>query len=148
MSRTKIITGIILLVVVAIALWYFVFRKKTAQLGSPGANTAPVDADDEQAYATLFGYLTANIDPIALSGTAEAPTGWLAEIASQYYTGARIEGDTGRLVNGLMTKTGALLSAYATSYYGRNYQNNTGSDKALNDAAYGIFQEYKRKKQA
>lgn len=121
MKKKKLIIGIVLALAVALALWWFVFRKGMDA-------TSP---EDQAAYDELYNLLNANIDKAALNG-------WLGDAAAAYMSGARPMTDTGRLVNGQMTKTGALLSAFAAGYYPYNYYFAIDKNE-LNRQAYAIF---------
>lgn len=126
----KHIIGIVLLVAVAVALWYFVLRKKPAVDGMPAVNSA-----DQGAYDALFNLLNANISSDALNN-------WLGDIAKEYYSGKRAAYKD-YLINGQLTKTGALLAAFASSYYGNAAYEFKIPMQDLNNQAYKIFYDLK-----
>lgn len=119
MQKKKTIIIVVGVAVAAFAVYWFLFRKKSA--------TSPAD---QAAYDRLYNLFSANIDKSALNG-------WMADGAAEIYNGA-VPMDPKRLINGQITKTGALLSAYATGYYGRGYKN-TMPEGQLNEQAYAIF---------
>lgn len=126
-KQQKKILIIILVLGISFAVWHFYLRK---QIGF-----SAVDNADQQAYDQLYNYLSGQIDTASLSG-------WLSDIAKEFYNGQR-QLHPDYLVNGKVSKTGALIAAWASSYYGYGgYQFNSDMD-AINDQAYRIFYTYK-----
>jgi hypothetical protein len=121
------------LLIVAVIVAIVVLRKKPAI-----DSVVAVDAADQAAYDQLYSYLSGKIDKASLDT-------WLGDIAKDYYTGKRAENDGGRLINGQVTKTGALLSAFATSYVGYGYKFNSPETEVVNEA-YAIFYSLKGQK--
>lgn len=126
----KTIIGIVLLIAVAVALWYFVFRKKAGAVDGLDA----VDAGDQAAYDAMFNLMSANVGPHDMV--------WIGDLAKKYYTGESRETDAGRLINGRSTKAGALLSTWATAYYPYDYTFKMDKNQ-LNGQLYSIFYNYK-----
>lgn len=127
-KKQKKIYIIIAVVVLAALLYWFYIRK---QLGGMAA----VDSADQQAYDQVYNYLSSQIDGPALDG-------WLSDIAKEFYTGQR-QIDASYLVNGKINKTGALVAAWASSYYGNAGYKFNSDMNAINDAVYRIFYTYK-----
>lgn len=127
-NKIYIVIGI--LVVAAIGAYFLFFRKKGALSSAPAVNPA-----DEAAYNELYNYLAANIDRASVET-------WLSDIAKEFYTGKRAELDESRKINGQMTKTGALMSAYATSYYPNPNVYWAKDKNQVNNEAYAIFYRF------
>lgn len=133
----KTIIGIVLALAVVIAVWYFFIRKSDPLAGASnpmgGSGGSGVPGDDA-AYNQLINYLKANIDPMAMDN-------WLGDIAKTNYTTGNVNPDY--LINGQITKTGALLSAWATAY--QPYPNYTFKidRNTMNGEAYRIFYQLK-----
>lgn len=131
MKGNKIYIIIGLLVVAGIAA-YFMLRPKS---GGAIAAVPAVNADDEAAYQQLLNLLRGINKEVADT--------WIGDIAREFYEGTRVETDPTRLINGKVTKTGALLSAWATSWYPGAKDVPGIEDK--NRAAYAIFYGLKGK---
>lgn len=134
MKNTKIliIAGIVLAAGVAA---YFLFRKK-----DPLAGAAPKDgmggtvAGDQATYDKMYNLLKANIDANALNH-------WLGDIARENLTSGNVHPDY--LINGQITKSGALLSAWATAYQPYPEYTFRKDRNVLNGEMYNLFYSLK-----
>lgn len=145
--NTKKTIGIVLLIVLAAAggIWWLLRAKKQKEAAAlTDAAKSAVSAADAATYQSLTDYFTANCNPDALT--------WMLPYVKDILDGKKpINEDY--LVAGKLTKSGAFMAIYASTYYSFGYlmggkvAGDTGYEAArdkVNTDLYTIFHQFQQ----
>lgn len=118
---------------IALGVIYMLYKQGVFG-GKPVGPTSPVLPKD--------GSVSKQIQAAFKAGYGEDLPEWLLAIADEIYTGGRSM-DSSYLVVGQVTKSGAIMAAWASSYHGRGYGKRGADEAAITNQLYAIFNGWK-----